>query len=207
MAFGRKQEPVVDQQDRTHVPGEGPRDGELRRGDDRLARDKFGGANIGAAFFGWLVAVGMTVLLTGILAAVATAVGYSGTVSLNQAQDNAESVGLGVAIALFVVLLLAYYSGGYVAGRMSRFDGGRQGLLVWVIALVVTVVAAVLGVLAGDQYNVLDRVDVPRLGLPGGDVTTAGVVGAVVLLVGTLLAAMAGGKVGQRYHRRVDRAL
>ena len=41
--------------------------------DEEAARDRFGGANVGAAFFGWLVAVGMTALLTGLLAVAATA--------------------------------------------------------------------------------------------------------------------------------------
>ena len=31
-------------------------------------RERFGGAKVGAAFFGWLVAIGMTVLLTGLVA-------------------------------------------------------------------------------------------------------------------------------------------
>ncbi|WP_200936261.1 hypothetical protein [Marmoricola sp. Leaf446] len=207
-SFGRKHEPVDGEREHAYEQGvrDGVREGDVRR-DDTHAREKFGGANLGAAFFGWMVAVGMTVLLTGILAAIATAVGYSGTFTQTDAENNAETIGLGAAIALLVVLLIAYYSGGYVAGRMSRFDGGRQGLLVWVIALVVTVAAAALAAVAGDQYNVLDRVDVPRIGLPSaGDVTTAGIVVGIAVLLGTLLAAMAGGKVGQRYHRRVDRA-
>ncbi len=214
--FGRRREPVDTDHDtrhdtghdtgRDHVPGAHDGTREVRL-DDSYARDRFGGANIGAAFFGWMVAVGMTVLLTGILAAVATAVGYAGTFTTSDATSNAATVGLGAAIALLVVLLVAYYCGGYVAGRMSRFDGGRQGLLVWVIALLVTVAAGVLAAVAGDQYNVLDRVDVPRIGLPSAsDVTTAGIVVGLAVLLGTLLAAMAGGKVGQRYHRRVDRA-
>ena len=45
--------------------------------------------------------------------------------------------GIGGGIAVLVVLFLAYLAGGYVAGRMSRFDGARQGLAVWVIGLLV----------------------------------------------------------------------
>ena len=52
---------------------------------------------------------------------------------------DAEELGLGGAIALLVVLMIAYYAGGYVAGRMSRFDGARQGLGTWAIGLIVTV--------------------------------------------------------------------
>src|SRR3954463_14958915 len=39
------------------------------RRDDSEARDKFGGMNLGAGFFGWLVAMGMTILLFGIIGA------------------------------------------------------------------------------------------------------------------------------------------
>ena len=95
--------------------------------DEAAARDRFGGANVGAAFFGWLVAVGMTALLTGLLAVAATAVGYSNEITQTDAERAAGTVTLVTAIVLLAVLLIAYYAGGYVAGRMSRFDGGRQG--------------------------------------------------------------------------------
>ncbi len=178
----------------------------LRTYDEARARDKFGGANLGAGFFGWMVAIGMTALLTGVLAVVATAVGYSNNITFSQADRAAGTVTLVTGIVLLVVLLVAYYAGGYVAGRMSRFDGGRQGFVVWLIGLVVTVVAAVLGYVAGDQYNLLDRVNVPRIPFPTDQITAAGIITLVVVVLGTLLAATAGGKVGRRYHSRVDRA-
>lgn len=170
------------------------------------AREKFGGANLGAACFGWLVAVGVTALLTGILAVVATALDYSGNVTQSDVQREAGSVTLVIALVLLAVLLVAYYAGGYVAGRMSRFDGGRQGVAVWFVGLLVTVAAAVLGWVAGDQYNLLDRVDVPRIPIPTDSVTLGGIVTGVLVLLGTLAAAIAGGIVGRRYHDRVDRA-
>ena len=174
--------------------------------DEEAARHRFGGANVGAAFFGWLVAVGMTALLTGIIAVIATAVGYSNDVTQTDAERAAGTVSLVTAIVLVAILLIAYYSGGYVAGRMSRFDGARQGLMVWLIGLLVTLLAVVLGWIAGDQYNLLDRVDVPRIPIPSDDITLGGIITAVAVLVGTLLAAMFGGTVGRRYHSRVDRA-
>ncbi|WP_051276379.1 hypothetical protein [Marmoricola sp. URHB0036] len=170
------------------------------------ARAKFGGANLGAACFGWLVAVGMTALLTGVLAVIATALDYSGNVTQSDVQRAAGSVTLVIALVLLAVLLVAYYAGGYVAGRMSRFDGGRQGVAVWFVGLLVTVAAAVLGWIAGDQYNLLDRVDVPRIPIPTDDVTLGGIVTGILVLLGTLFAAIAGGIVGRRYHDRVDRA-
>src|SRR3954452_18629596 len=102
-------------------------------GDDAHAREKFGGMNIGAGFFGWLVAIAIAILLTSIVGAVAAAAGASSNVTQSEAQRQAGSIGIVAAIVLLVVLLVAYFTGGYVAGRMSRFDGGKQGLAVWLI--------------------------------------------------------------------------
>jgi MFS family permease len=169
------------------------------------ARDKFGGMNFGAGFFGWLVAIAMAVLLTSIVGAIAAAVGTSMDITQSDAERQAGTIGTAAAIVLLVVLLIAYYTGGYVAGRMSRFDGGRQGLAVWLVGLLVTIVAVVLGGLFGSQYNILDRVSLPRLPVSTDELNWAGLAAAVVILLTTLLAAMAGGKVGRRYHSKVDR--
>ena len=107
-------------------------------------------------------------------------------------------------VALVAVLMLAYYAGGYVAGRMSRFDGGKQGAGVWVTGLLLTALALGAGLVFGTQYNVLDRVDLPSLPIPAEMLGLGGIITAVVALVGSLLAAIGGGKVGCRYHRKVD---
>lgn len=169
-------------------------------------REQFGGVNWGAGFFGWLVAVAVAVLLTSILGAVAAAIGSSTNITASAAEREAGTIGLVAAIVLLVVLMLAYYIGGYVAGRMSRFDGGKQGLAVWVFGLLVTIIAVVLGVAFGSQYNILDRMNLPTMPIPTDTLSLGGVITAVVVLLGTLLAAMAGGKVGRRYHRKVDHA-
>ncbi|HWI44073.1 MAG TPA: TIGR04086 family membrane protein [Nocardioides sp.] len=169
------------------------------------ARERFGGVNGGAVFFGWLVAVAMAVLLVSILGAIASAVGSSMNFNQDDAERQAGAVSLGAAIAIVVVMAIAYYAGGYVAGRMSRFDGARQGLAVWALGLVVTLLAVGLGWLFGDQYNVLDRVDLPRFPIPTDSATLGGIITAAALVILTLLAAMAGGKVGHRYHDKVDR--
>jgi len=169
------------------------------------AYDRFGGINWGGAFFGWLVAIGMTIILTGIVGAVVAAISSSTQVTQSEAQREAGSIGIAAGIVLLVVLALAYFAGGYVAGRMSRFDGGKQGLAVWVIGLVVTLLALALGAIFGNEYNVLDRVSLPRLPLSVSELSTGGIITAVAVLVLTLLAAMAGGKLGHRYHDKVDR--
>jgi hypothetical protein len=167
-------------------------------------RERFGGVNWGAGFFGWLVAVGMAVVLTGVVGAVVT--GLDATVDAIPAQALSEprTVALVAAAVLVVVLMLAYFSGGYVAGRMSRFDGGKQGAGVWVTGLLLTALALGAGLMFGTQYNILDRVALPSLPVPTEALGLGGIVTAVVALLGSLLAAVGGGKVGCRYHRKVD---
>jgi hypothetical protein len=168
-------------------------------------REEFGGFNIGAAFFGWLVAVGIAALLVALVSAAGGAIGLT-EISEGEAQANAETISIAGGIALLVILAIAYFAGGYVAGRLSRFDGGRQGLGVWVIALTVAVVLAVLGAVAGSEYNVLAGLDLPRIPIDEGTLTTGALITLLAALALTALAAIAGGKAGERYHRRVDAA-
>ncbi len=174
-----------------------------------LARERFGGTNVGAAFFGWLVATGMLIILLGIVGAIATAVGASNDISFSQAISDAEaepdSYGILAGITLLVILMIAYYAGGYVAGRMSRYDGSRQGSAVWLIGVLLTIAASVLGALAGRQYDVLDRVDLPTVSYSTDNLTVAGAIAAFLVLALTLVAAMAGGRTGRHYHDKVDR--
>ena len=167
-------------------------------------RDEFGGINWGAAFFGWLVAVGMAAILIGILSAAGAAIGLT-EISGQEATSSAEEISFVGAVVLLLVLAVAYYCGGYVSGRMSRFDGGRQGVGVWVIGLLVTILLAALGAVADSEYNVLAKLELPRIPVDEGDLTTGGIITLIAVVVLTVLAAMAGGKAGERYHRKVDR--
>jgi glycerol uptake facilitator-like aquaporin len=168
-------------------------------------RDEYGGINWGAAFFGWLVAVGMAAILTGVLSAAGAAIGLTEGVSGSEASGNAETISLVGAILLLVILGLAYYCGGYVSGRMSRFDGARQGVGAWVIGLLITILLAVIGAIAGSEYNVLSRFDAPRIPVDEGDLATGGIITLIAILVVSLLGAMLGGKAGERYHKKIDR--
>ena len=170
-------------------------------------RDRFGGIRWGAAFFGWLSANGLAVLLIALVSAGGIGLGLAqGVDSVDEATDRAAGIGLGGAIAVLVVLFLAYLAGGYVAGRMARFDGVKQGLAVWLVGLLVVVLLAGAGAVLGAQYNVLQQLDLPRVPIDEGTATTAGLVTLAAVLVATLLGALLGGRLGTRYHRRVDRA-
>ncbi len=152
------------------------------------------------------MAIAVSVLLTGIAGAIAAAIGSNAQVTQADATANAGDIGLVAAIVLLVVLMIGYYCGGYVAGRMSRFSGTSQGLGVWLTGFVVTLLMIVLGAIFGQQYDILSRVNLPRLPVSSDSLTTGGIIAAIVVLAGTLLAALLGGSVGTHYHRRVDRA-
>jgi hypothetical protein len=170
-----------------------------------VQRDRFGGADGTAIFFGWLSALGLAALVMAVVAAAGTRLGFANDVSTNDATSNAGTIGIVGAAILVAILLLAYYAGGYVAGRMARFDGGRQGFRVWLLGLLVTIAAAVAGWIGGSEYNVLEQLNLPRIPVDEGTIATGAIITLVVILVGTLLAAVAGGKAGDRYHARVDR--
>jgi hypothetical protein len=166
---------------------------------------RYGGIKWGAAFFGWLSANGLAVLLLAILSAAGIAFGLAQVETADEAAQQATTIGLTGGIALLVALFLAYLAGGYVAGRMARFDGARQGLAVWLIGLVVVVVLGLLGVLLGAQYNVLSQLNLPSVPVSGSTATTAGVVAGVAAALVSLLGALLGGGLGTRYHRKIDR--
>lgn len=182
-----------------------------RRSVQDREEDAFGGMKFGAAFFGWLTAVGTTVLLAALAAAIGSAVGFSTDTTADQAAadatDNAQAISIGGGIVLLVILLIAYFCGGYVAGRMARFDGVKQGIAVWLWAVVIAVVVTVLALVAGDRFNVLAQLDsLPQIPVSADDLTTTGIVSLIAVALVTLIGAILGGLAGMRFHRKVDRA-
>lgn len=181
--------------------------GPLDRDRLRQQRERFGGMKFGSCFFGWLAATGTAVILTGLLAAVGVGIGYNTGLTPQAAGANAPAIGLTAAIVLLVVVFVAYLAGGYVAGRMARFNGVRQGIGVWLWAIVVAIVLGVLGFIVGDQFNVLSRLSgLPTVPVSGTSATTGAVISLVAVAVVALVGAILGGLAGMRYHRRVDRA-
>jgi hypothetical protein len=166
--------------------------------------EEFGGVNWASAFFGWLVSVGIAAILVGLLSAAGAAFGFS-DVSDAEAEANAETIGIVGGLLLLLVFGAAYYFGGYVSGRLSRFDGARQGLAVWGIGLAVTLLLAAAALAFGEEYNIYEQLSLPRIPIEEGSLTLGAVIVLVCVLVGTVLAAAVGGKAGERFHRKVDR--
>ncbi|HEY7816389.1 MAG TPA: hypothetical protein VIC62_24295, partial [Nakamurella sp.] len=167
-------------------------------------KERFGGMKLGTAFFGWLAATGLTVILVAALAAVGVGVGAVGQ-DLSAGTEQTQTVGLVGAIVLLVILFLAYLAGGYVAGRMARFSGARQGLAVWLWGVVMAALIAGVAAIVGSRYDILGSLNLPRVQIGEQTDTLATVIGIAVAAAVALVGAILGGLAGMRFHRRVDR--
>lgn len=125
-------------------------------------KERYGRIKWGSAFFGWLTATGTAVILTALVAAAGAEVGVATDTdaanAAGAATEETDTVEIVGGIALLVILLVAYYCGGYVTSRMARFDGVKQGIAVWVWSVVV----AVAGALLGSEFDILARLDGSR---------------------------------------------
>jgi hypothetical protein len=150
---------------------------------------------------GVLVAYGAFAILAALVGTVAAAIGLNTDLNRN----DWATLGLGSAIALAVVLLLAYLFGGYVAGRMARRAGLLNGLAVFLLALLLV---GVVGAIAASQADAeairgnLRSLGIPTTGTEWGNIgTLAGIASLAAMLVGALL----GGILGERWHSKLTR--
>ncbi len=183
-----------------------PTDRHMRIDDDGRAvevvdvRQRFGGIDVGASIAGALAALGVTVLLGGIAGSIGT-VGYQ-----LDAERGTDTLSAGGLAAGLVILLAAFLIGGWVAGRMARYDGGKNGLLtaIWFIALAAVLAGA--GAWLGDKYDVFRELRVPQW-FSSNATTTGAIVTGVIAAVVMLAAGFLGGIIGARYHTRADEYL
>ena len=174
--------------------------------EDRL-RDMYGGVDWLASFLGFVFALVAGAIFSAVVGVVLAPLGFSP--NLTGSLGAAVITGL---VLLGVLIFLTYFFGGYVAGRLARFDGGRNGamLLVWTLLTGLLLVLAA-GVFSGflpdgataaigsTMNGVLSALD---------SLSQAGVVGIVVVVAALLLALIGGflgGRHGSRYHAEIDR--
>lgn len=191
------------------TPGTSEEDAIPYTREERL-RDVYGGVDWLASFIGCVFAlVCSSVLLLLFSGLVLGPIGF--TLDMRGREIDAAAITGFVVVGLS--LLLAYLIGGYVAGRLVRFDGGRNGAatVVWSILLGVIFVffgAVLLGsflpdTLFGGVQEFLQNTALPSI----GGLIQAGVVGAAIALgalVLMLLGGFLGGRLGVRYHNRID---
>ena len=179
---------------RTRVsPREARRDPAVRE-----ARGQFGGLDIPATLVGTLTALAALLLLAGLIGAAIGAVGYQAGL-----KGNVEDISIASLVGGLVALFLAFLLGGWAAGRMARYDGGRNGLMTAVWAIVLAAVLSALAALFGSEYDILRNVNLPQP-FSRDALTVGGIVSALLALAAMLLGGFLGGKWGERYHRRAD---
>ena len=201
------------------TPGSGPTQGEsgpYPRGyfeaaeerEDRL-RDVYGGVDWLASFLGFVFVLVAGALLSLVAGLVLVPLG----ISPDLAGTELGAAAITGLVLVAILVFLTYFFGGYVAGRLARFDGGRNGamLLLWT-GVTVLILALVNAVLSGFlparvsedignlvQNNVLSTIGgLSQLGFAG-----------VLIFAGALLVALLGGflggRLGSRYHTEIDR--
>jgi hypothetical protein len=176
--------------------------------EDRL-RDMYGGVDWLASFLGFVFSLVLGAVFSSVTGLLIVPFGFSPDFSDGQLGASVMT-GLGV---LAVLIFLTYFFGGYVAGRLARFDGGRNGAMVlawtFIVVLILTLVAVVFssflpdGIAAG-VVNLAQATASTVSDLAGAGV--AGIVAAAGALLVALLGGFFGGRLGSRYHTEIDRA-
>jgi hypothetical protein len=179
---------------------------ELRRREvRRRERQEFGGRiQWEAVFFGLLSAVGLAASL---LAMVLGGLVASGVTSFHaEAASLVDHVMTAGGVIPIAILALSYLTGGYVAARMARFDGWRQGLGIWLLSVLMALAVAIAAWIAGGNIDPTKSIALPSNPIDEGPLSQSGWAILAVAALVPLLFAIVGGVLGERFHRAVDRA-
>ncbi len=152
--------------------------------------------------FGWLAALGASLILSGIVGGIVAAI--LGALGVGGAEGGVAGL-----IGLLVTLFLAFLIGGYVAGRMASRSGTKHGLLVPLLALVVTVLLAIIGTIVGFSFiDQLSGVTLPQGAQStaqqqapqnlGTILTVSGILALLFPFIGGAIGGLWGGKTGSR---------
>jgi hypothetical protein len=149
---------------------------------------------------GTLVAFGAVALVMAIAGAVGNQLGFSTEgISTSEWRD----AGMAGAAVAAVVLLIAFFFGGYTAGRMGRRSGVRHGLLVFVLAAVAIAVVAGLAAALGDTSGVRDSLTGNGVPVDGNTWSDIGIGAGIAALAAMLIGSLLGGMRGDRWHGRL----
>ncbi len=171
---------------------------------EAAAAARYGGADIGASLSGFFAGLGALAFAGALVAAGANELDYQlNLIDLQGEITEASIVGAAVAV---VVVFLTFLFGGWVAGRMSRFAGGKNGMGAGLWLLIFAAIFALLGALVGPEFNAFATAGLPDwFSQIRSDVrTTSGLILAAVFAIAALLGGYAGGRLGDRYNEKVD---
>jgi hypothetical protein len=166
---------------------------------ERYLREEELGTSWTSVIFGWLAALGASLLLSSIIGLIVSVIfatlGFRG----------GTEAGTTSLVGLLITFFLSFFVGGYAAGRMASRSGTKHGLLVVLLALIVTITLALLGaVVATPLVNIpgVTFSNVPTT-LPG-EIPGLGIVLSVWGLL-VLVLMFAGGAIGGQGGARTGR--
>jgi len=149
---------------------------------------------------GVLAGFGAFALVLGIAVAIVQVIGID---ARGFSRGDWRAIGLGSGIATAIVVLGAWWFGGYVAGRMARRAGATHGLAVFITTLVVLVIAAAIVWAEGGPTTMRDGLRTQ--GAPTDSATWWGIgaLTGVLAFVGGLVGSFFGGIRGERWHQHL----
>jgi hypothetical protein len=165
-------------------------------------REIYGGVDFLASFIGCVFAL---VCLGVLLSFSALVLGFLG-LTLNLGDQEIDAAIIPSLVVIGLVLFVAYFSGGYVAGRLSRFDGGRNGAATVLWGILLSVLLALFGSILPVLQFVQEFAQASLLPAISG-LVEAGVLGLVIVIGALLLEVLGGflgGRLGNSYHTRID---
>lgn len=170
-------------------------------------RERFGGVDTPAALMGMFTSLGVLVFLGALIAAGAGGLDYQ--LNAFDIEGNAQELAWAGVIAATLVVLASFLAGGWASGRMARYDGGINGLAMGLWTLLAVAIFAALGAFVGSEYNAFQQAGLPDwfTQFRRDEMTTIGVVAAVLAIAAMFIGGYLGGKLGELYHRKVDAAL
>ena len=143
-----------------------------------------------------------------VVAAIAGSVLAAADVDTDFRTDDWTGSGAVASITMAVVLLIAYFFGGYVAGRMARRRAVLHGVALAISTLVVGAIAGGLVAALTDDESI--RSNLRSIGVPTtvDQVDDVAIVGVIISLAAIIIGSVLGAIQGERWHtklaRRVD---
>jgi hypothetical protein len=159
-----------------------------------------GGLSAWSVLSGILVAFGAFVVLNLVVGSVLAA---SDLIDGGLSPQTVRDAGIAAAVGLVLVQFVAYFWGGYTAGRMARGSGWVNGLMVAVGALIfIALVAAAVGGVAG--WGWARDAGFETLPFSMGEWTEAATALGAALIVSMLLGGVIGGRIGSTWHTKLE---
>lgn len=164
-------------------------------------QQRFAGVDTPSAIAGMFTALGVLAFLSSLLAAGAASIPYQlNLLDADGVLQDFEMIGY---LVLLAVIAVAFFVGGWTAGRMARVDGGITAVASAAWMLLLMVVFAAAGAFFGAEYNAFAQAELPDWisQIDADEITVGAGIATIVAILVMFLASWLGGRTGETYHR------